>query len=212
MIYGLGSRARPVYENLRRRIIDGTLSPGTRLPSHAELAGQYGVAPMTIRSVIATLEVEGLLSRQRGRGTFVRAVSASTVLVIDADAETRNHLLNQLQFAGCRTLEAHSAEEAISVLEQDASVRLVLCRVHLPVRETGLRCIRAIRVRWPDLPLCALTDDADDLALLHGRPECPVMTLARPVRAHHLAEVLRFALGSNVVPAMDRRRTSEDRR
>lgn len=70
--YGLGPKAGPVYEELRRRILSGDYPFGTRLPPHQELASQFGVASLTMRQALAFLEREGLVSREPGRGTFVR--------------------------------------------------------------------------------------------------------------------------------------------
>src|SRR3712207_8185736 len=41
----------------------GELPPGTKLPAHTELAQQFGVAPLTMRQVLARLEARGLVSR-----------------------------------------------------------------------------------------------------------------------------------------------------
>lgn len=56
---------------IRNRIIRGELLPGDRLPSFAELRAQHGIALSTIEKVLGTLEKEGLVERQQGRGTFV---------------------------------------------------------------------------------------------------------------------------------------------
>src|SRR3954469_6626697 len=86
MIYGLGPRAQRVFTVLRDRISRGDWEPGTRLPSHRELAVEFGVAPLTMRQVLAQLEEQGLVSRQVGRGTFVRKTSLPSVLIVEHDA------------------------------------------------------------------------------------------------------------------------------
>ena len=58
---------------LREKIANGELSAGDRLPSFAEFRAQHGIALSTIEKVITTLEQDGLVERQQGRGTFVRA-------------------------------------------------------------------------------------------------------------------------------------------
>ncbi|MEO8120139.1 MAG: GntR family transcriptional regulator [Rhodoferax sp.] len=58
---------------LRARITQGEWVPGTALPAEAVLAKEHGVALGTLRQALALLVAEGLLERQHGRGTFVRA-------------------------------------------------------------------------------------------------------------------------------------------
>ncbi|MEX2548973.1 MAG: GntR family transcriptional regulator [Nitriliruptoraceae bacterium] len=65
----------PLYaqlrEALRTEIRERGLRPGDRLPTEAELEERYGVSRSTIRQAVGDLEVEGLLRRVQGRGTFV---------------------------------------------------------------------------------------------------------------------------------------------
>lgn len=58
---------------LRRQIADGSWDVGHRLPTLKELVARFGLSPMTVRHALAGLEREGLISAQRGRGTFVIA-------------------------------------------------------------------------------------------------------------------------------------------
>jgi GntR family transcriptional regulator len=58
---------------LRRQIADGSLKISDQLPTLKDLVATYGVSPMTVRQAIAGLQKEGLISAERGRGTFVTA-------------------------------------------------------------------------------------------------------------------------------------------
>lgn len=58
---------------IRRQIADETWSVGDRLPTLKHLVATFGVSPMTVRHALAGLEKEGLISAERGRGTFVTA-------------------------------------------------------------------------------------------------------------------------------------------
>ena len=49
--------------------------PGTRLPTHRQLAAKEGLALVTATRVYAELEAMGLVSGETGRGTFVREAS-----------------------------------------------------------------------------------------------------------------------------------------
>ncbi len=56
---------------LRRKIEEGELPPGLKLPNELELAKLFGISRVPVRRAFSLLEADGLLVRQRGRGTFV---------------------------------------------------------------------------------------------------------------------------------------------
>ena len=55
----------------RQRLDKGVWLPGSVLPSIEQLMEEFEVARVTVRQAISLLAEEGLLSPQRGRGTFV---------------------------------------------------------------------------------------------------------------------------------------------
>ena len=193
-IYNLGPRAQRVYVALRDRIIQGKLAPGTKLPSHIELAAEYGVAPLTLRQVLARLEEEGLASREQGRGTFVRVQTPRVVMIADDDAVMCALIGEYVTRAGYRPIMAANAAEGLAHLAADPSIALVFSDVRMPDQATGLDFIRSVRRRYPTLPLVALTGYPDDLAELHGTPEWPVLIVSKPFWAHQIDEVLGLVL------------------
>jgi len=60
-----------VKEVLKDRIVRRTLKPGDLVPGDLQLCGQFAVSRTTVRQALAELAREGLVVRQRGRGTFV---------------------------------------------------------------------------------------------------------------------------------------------
>jgi DNA-binding transcriptional MocR family regulator len=66
------ARFKNVVDTMARDIRDGTLAPGTRLPTHRELATREGLALVTASRVYAELAAMGLVTGETGRGTFVR--------------------------------------------------------------------------------------------------------------------------------------------
>ena len=64
------SVAAQVARDLEADIDSGALPPDTRLPSEAEIAEQYGVARITVRSAIAMLRNAGKVVTVHGRGSF----------------------------------------------------------------------------------------------------------------------------------------------
>jgi GntR family transcriptional regulator, uxu operon transcriptional repressor len=51
-------------------------APGGKLPTERRLASELGVTRTMVRHALAVLEAEGRISREVGRGTFLRALSA----------------------------------------------------------------------------------------------------------------------------------------
>ncbi|MCC7272437.1 MAG: GntR family transcriptional regulator [Alphaproteobacteria bacterium] len=70
-----GSSPIPLYLQLadlfRARIARGRWPAGAAAPSIEELMREFGVARVTVRQAMGVLAREGLVSPQRGRGTFV---------------------------------------------------------------------------------------------------------------------------------------------
>jgi GntR family transcriptional regulator len=56
---------------LEHEIVNGAWDPGTRLPSELDLCTHFGVSRTTLRQALGRLEQAGLISRHKGRGTFV---------------------------------------------------------------------------------------------------------------------------------------------
>lgn len=56
---------------LAERISSGDLQPGDMVPTEEQLQDQYELSRTTVRQALKTLEVEGAITRFRGRGTFV---------------------------------------------------------------------------------------------------------------------------------------------
>lgn len=61
-----------VAQVLRNRIKSGESPPGSKLAPEVKLADEFDVSVITIQRALRDLSEEGLISRHRGRGTFVR--------------------------------------------------------------------------------------------------------------------------------------------
>ena len=62
-----------IAESLLDRIESGELRPGDRLPAERELSQTLEVNRMTVRRALQVLELQGLLMRRQGDGTYVTA-------------------------------------------------------------------------------------------------------------------------------------------
>lgn len=61
-----------IAAHLRREINTGRLTPGSQVPTGAQLRDQFGVANQTVYAAIKLLRAEGLISTRPGIGCFVR--------------------------------------------------------------------------------------------------------------------------------------------
>ena len=64
-------RSVSVQDELKQRIDRGELPAGTQLPSEPELAAELQVSRATLREALRAMELEGLLRRRQGSGTFI---------------------------------------------------------------------------------------------------------------------------------------------
>jgi len=71
----------PIYVQLREQILAligrGVLKPGTQVPTMRQVAVALKIDLNTVQRAYAELEREGVLSRQRGVGTFVTEAAPS---------------------------------------------------------------------------------------------------------------------------------------
>ena len=65
----------PFYFQLKQLVSDaiaaGQWKPGDRIPSEFSMCKQFGVSRTVVRQALAELESDGLLRKEKGRGTFV---------------------------------------------------------------------------------------------------------------------------------------------
>ncbi|MFL1417205.1 PLP-dependent aminotransferase family protein [Pseudomonas fildesensis] len=69
------ARYKTLVDTFAEDIRSGQLPPGTRLPTHRQLAASHGLALVTASRVYTELEAMGLVSGETGRGTFVREIA-----------------------------------------------------------------------------------------------------------------------------------------
>jgi GntR family transcriptional regulator len=115
-----------IYRDLRRRIEEGELAPGDRLPPQRDLSGQFNVTLMTLRQAIQLLESEGLVWTRQGLGTYVSPKRVSY------DMRTLRSLAQEMSAQGrpltTRVLSRRNVEakpHAAELLELDPGERLL---------------------------------------------------------------------------------------
>ena len=92
-VIGSSSIMQQLYEDVRARILDGSLEEGTRLPSEPEACRIYNVSRTTVREAYLKLQQEGIVEVRRGSGRYI-VPGASTILKGSANLLTsmRKHL------------------------------------------------------------------------------------------------------------------------
>jgi GntR family transcriptional regulator len=69
--------ALPLYyqvrESIRHAIATGAIKAGEKMPTEGQLAKMLGVSLITVKRALTDLQLDGLVTKIQGRGTFVRA-------------------------------------------------------------------------------------------------------------------------------------------
>ncbi|WP_282604396.1 GntR family transcriptional regulator [Pelagibius sp. Alg239-R121] len=185
-----------IYLILKNQITDGIYRTDARLPSEQDLTERFGVSRITAKRAMDELAAEGLVVRERARGTRVIYEPPSSPIVSSVEGLLENLIAMGLETkAQLLTFEYLQASEAIA---QALEIEL------------GDEIQRAVRVRYiDDAPFSHLTTyvpgkigrqfDADELSstsLLSLLERCGVQvesadqtisaTLADAVVAQHL--------------------------
>ena len=65
---------------IKQMVVDGTLKPGDRLPTEAELSETIGVSRNSLREAVKALSVIRVLDVRQGDGTYVTALEPEQLL------------------------------------------------------------------------------------------------------------------------------------
>lgn len=76
-----------------------------------------------------------------------------TVLVVEDDQTVRMLAVEVIEDAGFEVIQAISADEAISILENRLDIRLVFSDINLPGSFDGIRLAAYIHDRWPQIEI-----------------------------------------------------------
>ena len=84
-----------IKQHLKGRLAIGDWAPGALMPSEAELVAQFAVSRMTVNRALRELQLEGLVDRVQGVGTFAaqlhRVSSSLTIRDIHEEILSRGH-------------------------------------------------------------------------------------------------------------------------
>lgn len=169
-----GNLADGVYQALRRAIIEQALAPGTKLPEDS-VGESFGVSRTVVRSVLARLTVEGLVSQQPNKRATVASPSISEARAVfqvrrGLERTVIETLAGRLTVAQAGILRAHvSAEEKAHGRDGPESIRLAGEFHTLLADMTG----NELLIRY----VAEVTSRCSLILALYGRPhssECAV--------------------------------------
>ena len=111
------SAAQFVYDQLKKKIIDFEIYPGTRI-TESEIADDFQVSRTPVRAALQRLETEGHISIMPKQGCFVRSV----------DIETISHYYDvriMLEASAVELACDHMEADALDALQEDWTVELL---------------------------------------------------------------------------------------
>lgn len=122
----VGRLFEKIVEHIEKRILDGELKPGDRLPAERELGQQFGVSRTSVREAIRVLALKGLIEVNHGRGTFVtdqttRAARHSLNLLVQFESKENPIYLIEVREILEPAIAALAAQRATT--EQIAAMR-----------------------------------------------------------------------------------------
>lgn len=129
--------ARPLYLQVRdvlvQRIIVGHWKPGSTLPNETQLAQQLGISIGTVRKALDLMEVERIVTRRQGRGTFVNDyASAETTFPFSMFHNFEGQRISGTKRARSISRVSATAEEAarLGLRRGDELIRIERLRDH----------------------------------------------------------------------------------
>ncbi|MFD5977472.1 aminotransferase-like domain-containing protein [Streptomyces bacillaris] len=177
------SRYKKLVDTLASDIRTGRLAPGVRLPTHRALAAREGIAVVTATRVYAELEAMGLVSREQGRGTFVRDIAVPAGHGIDQQAVATDMIdlnFNYPSLPGQADLLRQALREVAVSGDLDSLLRY---QPHRGRSQDRVSIARHLRSR-------GITADADRILIANGAQ-------------HGLAIIIMATLSAGDVVAVD---------
>ena len=178
-------RSTPLYQEIADELLaeirSGTFAVGTLMPSEMELRKRFGVSRHTIREAIRQLDEMGLILRQAGLGTTVKASKANgtyTQSIESLDALLRYPSDTTLEVLSSDLVSATPAlAETLGCKEGDDWMRI-----------SGLRSLKdqGKPVCWTDV---YVIPEYASIADQIGKEPGPVYKLVESLFGEHVVEV-----------------------
>ena len=175
-------RYKTLVDALASDIRTGRLAAGVRLPTHRGLAALEGIAVVTATRVYAELDAMGLVSREQGRGTFVRDIAVPAGQGIDqqvvaTDAVDLN--FNYPSLPGQADLLRHALREVATSGDLDSLLRY---QPHRGRPQDRASIARHLRRR-------GITTDPDQVLIVSGAQHGLAITVMAALNAGDVVAV-----------------------
>lgn len=207
--------ALPLYHqiasDLRQRILSGSWKAGERIPSEPELAALYRTSRVTVRQALRILSDEGLVSREPGRGSFVRdsSLAAKSRRLTSFTVEMTSRGMHPTAIVLSQQTLAASDEVADALDLPHGATVLQLCRLRRGDAEPmGLQTSYVSHDRFPAIAQVDFTS-ASLYSELHARygiviDEADEAYRATTVNDEATAHLLAVPVGSPALSVMRR--------
>jgi CheY-like chemotaxis protein len=110
------------------------------------------------------------------------------ILLVDDEPDGAESAASLLIAHGLEVLVAHSAQEALQVLQEDRKIDAVLTDVMMPSM-SGLELAEAIRAEYPNIKIVLMSGYADSVQLKEHERAYPFAN--KPYRIDRILELLR---------------------
>lgn len=171
-----GTKRRRLTDELIADIDRHKLPPGSRLPTHRELARRLGMSVQTVSNSYKEAEQRGYLRSEVGRGTFVRhrVTERAARFMLDRSPED----LVDLSIVRVPYLEAHERASRALMTELAASDNSTWMRPCRPI--AGLDRHREMAKAW--LAPLGIEAEAERILITNGAAHAIFLALATVVR------------------------------
>ncbi|WP_406457872.1 PLP-dependent aminotransferase family protein [Streptomyces sp. NBC_00876] len=176
------SRYKKLVDALASDIRTGRLAAGVRLTTHRGLAAREGIAVVTATRVYAELEAMGLVSREQGRGTFVRDIAVPAGHGIDQQAVATDAVdlnFNYPSLPGQADLLRQALREVAASGDLDSLLRY---QPHRGRPQDRASIARHLRRR-------GITADADQILIANGAQHGLAITIMAMLSAGDIVAV-----------------------
>lgn len=113
-----------LVDAIREQIVSGIFQPGDKLPTEAQLCGEYGVSRTVVREAVTRLAADGLVLSRQGAGVFVSEQAPTALASLAADLSGKvSMVLNVLEVRMAIEIESAALAAQRRSPSQEADIR-----------------------------------------------------------------------------------------